>query len=194
MSLTLKAPFLPTAQSLRPPRIAAFSVGGLLPTSTRLRPLTSARTSESRHDARPLELPRASRPVLPINAVLVPYLDVLDLVRLTRVCKDLSAVYQGALKTQWDINTHLKPFFNDPLAVRQLQADTGALVTGQLAFDFFSRCRTDITNPFSIVVRPGENADAITTFLQSQSYALVQDLENDTIFPQYGLTKVGNSL
>jgi hypothetical protein len=130
----------------------------------------------------------------PINSVLVQHLDVLDLIRLTRVCKDLTTVYQDALKTQWNVNIYLKQYFDDPLRFRQIQADTGALISRRTAFNFFSRCHTDITEPFTIIVRAGDNADALTTFLQSQRYALAQDLEDAIYCPQFGLAKVRHSL
>jgi hypothetical protein len=86
-----------------------------------------------------LDLVSKGQQYYPIYKNIMPKLDAGDVVRLQRVSKELSSVYKDALKSEWRINAYLKPFFADPVQFRNVQADTEALITKNVALGFFER-------------------------------------------------------
>jgi len=63
---------------------------------------------------------------------LLSFLDTITYLRLSWTCKGI----QCFLKRRWDINRRLEKFFNDPVAFRNVQASTNALIGGLFALQF----------------------------------------------------------
>jgi hypothetical protein len=121
----------------------------------------------------------------PINETILSHLAVSDIIRLQRSSKNLSGVYQDALRTEWSINAYLKPFFADPIRFRNVQAETEALVTGPAALGFFERRRifsTDegIALKMHLIVDIGAKADALNAFLKSDGYTEADSVWHDS--------------
>lgn len=62
-----------------------------------------------------------------------------QLCRLRLACKLANEAARSFVRRAYDINRHLKHFFDDPLAFRHLQAETGALISGSNALQFLDR-------------------------------------------------------
>jgi hypothetical protein len=110
----------------------------------------------------------------PIYAIIITYLDAIDLLRLRRVCRSLSTVHKDALNVCWRINNHLKPFFDDLLAFQNVQAKMGALITVPSAHRFFDKPHLTgrvVGNTFmDVFVQTGSNADTVSTFIKSKGF------------------------
>ncbi|KAF2124561.1 hypothetical protein P153DRAFT_435283 [Dothidotthia symphoricarpi CBS 119687] len=119
----------------------------------------------------------------PMHSLITSYLDIIDIFRLSRVCKQTSDIYSDIQKTQWNINAQLRSYFKDVDAFRTLQGKTGTLIGGRFAFCFFRRLRKD--NVLRLFVQAGENAEAIYDFLERERYSIIsdkvsQDAENNS--------------
>ncbi|KAI4133452.1 MAG: hypothetical protein LQ338_000188 [Usnochroma carphineum] len=68
-----------------------------------------------------------------------PHLSSGSIVSLSRVCKQLSGLYRHLLPKEWDIDQHLSRFVKDPIRLRSEMAKTGALITSDVATEFFAR-------------------------------------------------------
>jgi len=65
---------------------------------------------------------------------IVSRFDVKAFLNLAASCKTLR---KALLAERFDVNTRLKRFFPDPIAFRQVQADTGTLISGDFALQVF---------------------------------------------------------
>ncbi len=75
----------------------------------------------------------------PIYEQLFPYLDTIDLILLSRTCKDLSGLYRDQVSRQWNINERLAGFVEDPLRFRSVMATQNVLLSGECALRFMDR-------------------------------------------------------
>ncbi|KAF2119560.1 hypothetical protein BDV96DRAFT_642578 [Lophiotrema nucula] len=64
----------------------------------------------------------------PIPQRICHFLGIEDIIALTKTSRILLMLYRSLLKTQWNINARLQRFFRDPVAFRNLQAQTGLLL------------------------------------------------------------------
>lgn len=70
---------------------------------------------------------------------LLPYLDVAEIIALTRTCTQLSDLYDHCVKKgRWDINSRLKRFVDDPKGFRSVMASYDALISGSFALQYVS--------------------------------------------------------
>ncbi|KAI0825484.1 hypothetical protein BC629DRAFT_1277090 [Irpex lacteus] len=76
---------------------------------------------------------------------ILAYLDTKDIVRSQRICKNTGRLYAAGFTKWFNIYRHLSNFFHDPNTFRCLQAQTGAIVAGSYALQFF--IRQDFTEP-----------------------------------------------
>jgi hypothetical protein len=77
-----------------------------------------------------------SQTYTPIQGTILLCFDIVDILALGRTCKRLSIELSPALKaTRYNINRHLRRFFDDPVEFRSLQGSYGGLVYGD-----FARC------------------------------------------------------
>ncbi|TFK78930.1 hypothetical protein K466DRAFT_440461, partial [Polyporus arcularius HHB13444] len=82
-----------------------------------------------------------------VMTVVVVYDSILSfcspavMLRLARVCRTTYAAVQDYMRITYscNINRRLSHFFDDPLAFRSLQAQTGTLIAGSFALQFFDR-------------------------------------------------------
>lgn len=76
-----------------------------------------------------------------IRDVIIPHCTPATLIRLSWTCRTLYQVIQDYFTLAYNINEHLRPFFDDPIGFRSLQARTGALISGSNALQFFAQVR-----------------------------------------------------
>jgi hypothetical protein len=104
----------------------------------------------------------------------------------------MSDVYTESLKTQWNIDTYLKPLFKDVTGFRRVQAQTGTLLANHVARDFFLGDKLgndERTKWCHLIVQAGEDARTLISFLQGEGYIAVQ-VEEAEGMKKYGVSKV----
>lgn len=104
-----------------------------------------------------------------IYDTLFAYLSPASIFRTARTChiaRQASIDYQSRA---FDIHRHLKRFFADPVGFRALQAQTGAVISGSNALQFFDR---DIypDSDLDIFVNVGNALDVCTWIAQGAGY------------------------
>ncbi|KAI0083772.1 hypothetical protein BDY19DRAFT_863674, partial [Irpex rosettiformis] len=63
-----------------------------------------------------------------------------DICRLMKVSQQFRWAVKDALPRIFNIHSKLRIFFDNPLAFRVLQSNTGAIISGSFALQFFRRC------------------------------------------------------
>ncbi|KAG9045896.1 hypothetical protein FS842_001045 [Serendipita sp. 407] len=74
--------------------------------------------------------------------VLYPHLSVKDVLNVSKACRATLLAVNAWLPSAYNINKHLEPFFGDlknTLRFRSIQAETGTLISGSQALQFFDR-------------------------------------------------------
>jgi hypothetical protein len=110
----------------------------------------------------------------PIYEPIISNLEPADVFHASRVSKDMSDVYTESLKTQWNIDTYLKPLFKDVTGFRRVQAQTGTLLANHVARDFFLRDKLgndERTKWYHLIVQAGEDTRTLISFLQGEGYS-----------------------
>ncbi|KAF2817832.1 uncharacterized protein BDZ99DRAFT_514047 [Mytilinidion resinicola] len=75
----------------------------------------------------------------PIFESITSQLDVCDFIKLRRVSKSLSNVYETVQKSQWNINEALTKSVKDPPALRSKLGQASGVISGQFALKFLDR-------------------------------------------------------
>ena len=77
----------------------------------------------------------------PVFESLCSFLGIAEIQSLIRTCIGLSNIYKDMLRlrTQWNIDTQLRRFINDPYEFRSQLGKYNALVSGDVALQFFDR-------------------------------------------------------
>ncbi|QDS77468.1 hypothetical protein FKW77_007114 [Venturia effusa] len=70
---------------------------------------------------------------------LAARLPIGDILAVQRVCRATASVYQELLKTQWNVDMHLKKYFKQPRDFRSMLCRYGALVYGGFVLGLFAR-------------------------------------------------------
>jgi hypothetical protein len=76
---------------------------------------------------------------VPVQSSVLRQLEIRDIIALSRTCKRLNHVYDTTMRTQYNINDALEPYFKSPLEFRQIQAKTDAILCDAAALCFFLR-------------------------------------------------------
>ena len=85
--------------------------------------------------------------LFPVQQTLCKYLDIQDIVNLTRTCKALESLYRRLLSTQWNIEKQLGRIFRNPRLFRNLLlGQCNALIYGSFALQFFQRAECATTD------------------------------------------------
>lgn len=119
-------------------------------------------------------LPRQSCPSLlviistcyPIFKSLISMLDTKSLLSLCRTCKEIRSRVQAG---EWNINTRLMPFINNPHTFRGIIGASEALIYGDFATRFFYRI---LSKTLTITINTTK-ADRLQAYLRIQGYELV---------------------
>ncbi|KAI0743235.1 hypothetical protein BC629DRAFT_1299292 [Irpex lacteus] len=69
-----------------------------------------------------------------------------SLLRLAKTCKTAHSVVHEYLSGAYNINKHLRPYFDEPLEFRSLQARTATLISGSNALQFFTKVYYDYSD------------------------------------------------
>ena len=102
------------------------------------------------------------------------------LVRLSRTCRQAHDAIKPYIPRAFDIDRALRRFFDDPLAFRSLQAQTGTLISGSFALQFFARtfyCNSDL----DLYCNYGDREE-VGLWLLDEGYAFVPSPRQDPEF------------
>jgi hypothetical protein len=75
----------------------------------------------------------------PVYSLLLSLLDSLSIVRLSKTCRGLALLYRGAIRQEWSVDRLLGRFVAKPLALREVMRDHRAVISGDVALQFFER-------------------------------------------------------
>lgn len=117
----------------------------------------------------------------PILDEIGRYLEIADIVNLSKTCKSLSGLYNEVSRLQWDIDSLLKRFLKYSKHFRQQLGLTEALITGSFALEFFERPLWRAPN-LDLVVQEGERAFRLLEyFTRYEDYIWDKEPEPDTV-------------
>lgn len=108
----------------------------------------------------------------PIYDIIISCLDITDLIRLGRTSKVARAALAEHSIRAYNINRHLRYFFNDPLSFRSLQARTGSLISGSNALQFLDRSFYPGSD-LDIYVHPGHTLEVGNWLMNEEGYTFV---------------------
>jgi hypothetical protein len=113
----------------------------------------------------------------PMHARITAYLDPPDIFNLSQTSKAHSNIYNDTKKTHWSVGARLNYFFTNVQAFRNVQAQSGALIGGRFALDFFKRrpISAHSTSQMDLCVEVGANTDMITEYLMAEGYKVRPD-------------------
>jgi hypothetical protein len=75
----------------------------------------------------------------PMQSYILSCLDIGDIIALSRTCRARTDTSSTFKTLNFNVNEHLKIWFNDPCAFRSVQGQCNALITDSLATEFFMR-------------------------------------------------------
>ena len=114
----------------------------------------------------------------PIFTSLSYYLDIPEVIALTRTCKKLSGLYRELLLTRWNVDHCLRRYFLDnPYEFRTQLGRHNALVSGDFVHHFFKEDTSSIDTAkvfLEISMKFGDGVDAFAQYLvQAEGYDIV---------------------
>ena len=77
--------------------------------------------------------------IYPVQSAILNYLDPADLVRIAKTSKNLWEAFHRFSRRAYNIDKSLLPFVSNPDSFRQMQSDTGAIISGSFALQFLTR-------------------------------------------------------
>ena len=93
----------------------------------------------------------------------------LSIFRLKMTCRAADESVRGYILRTFDINKHIRHFFDDPIAFRVLLARTSAAVSGSNALQFFNRMLYG-TSDLDLYVAGPQNALEVFAWLTTNEY------------------------
>jgi hypothetical protein len=118
----------------------------------------------------------------PIQSCILSCLDIGDIVALSRTCRALTNTYPTFKTLNFNINEHLKLWFNDPCAFRSVQGQCNALITDSLATEFFMRKRKAHRRTRLSIYVSENHVTPLHEYLELESYTrLVWSDPNDWV-------------
>jgi hypothetical protein len=110
----------------------------------------------------------------PVYRSLLSQLDSLSIIRLSKTCRRLATLYRSAIPREWSVDRLLGRFVCQPLALREVMRDHRAVISGELALQFFSRARqTDHMDMF--VEKPSEAKALKEHLVRNEGYRVKKD-------------------
>jgi hypothetical protein len=114
-------------------------------------------------------------PYTPIQDSVLSYLEIRDVLALSRTMRALRDSYKIVERAEFNINNDLKWFFDSPTVFRSLQVEHDVLICGPFVYSFMARhltapLATSLHELCDIVVEDGDHAVALAQFLSSQGY------------------------
>lgn len=116
---------------------------------------------------------------IPMFDKITKYLDPADLVNLRRVSRKLGEVYPKVQQTQWNVNTALRKFVQDPVRFRNKLGEVSGIISGIFALDFLDRRATG--DRLDIFVRDISQEVVIDWLLHNEDYVYADILEKDGV-------------
>lgn len=121
---------------------------------------------------------------VPIQSALLANMDIVDIIALSRTTKAFADLYQAVVRTQYNVDRDLAPFFSVPREFRNVQVKTDAIISGHFAIDFFDR-RNPVRDEavLQIQVEKGTWLDIMLTYLRNDGWNEAHDTdpENNAI-------------
>ena len=115
----------------------------------------------------------------PVQDSVLCYLNIRDILAISRTTKALSGFVGIVERTQFDVTKRLERFFKHPKAFRSLQAKHNIVIGGTFALGFMSRNHlntslqeVDACSLNELLVQQGAHAQALQSFLVSEGYNL----------------------
>jgi hypothetical protein len=128
-------------------------------------------------------LPETSPPTLvdlltlhtPVQDGVLSYLEIRDVIALSKTARALKDSYKVVEKTQFNIDKEMNVVFDSPDAFPSLQAEHDIPIYGPTAYSFVARHLVEpvIWNSlglFNLVVQTGKHAVALARFLSCQGF------------------------
>ena len=128
----------------------------------------------------------------PVFEQLCRYLDIGDVIALTRTCMALSHIYHALVSQQhWNVDRDLMRFVKDPRRFRNQLGESDALISGSFALQFFERqCWEE--SDLDIFVEEGEGARELERYLNNvEEYQLIsEDVPEDYLTNHQSIVKI----
>ncbi|KIJ41624.1 hypothetical protein M422DRAFT_255242 [Sphaerobolus stellatus SS14] len=109
--------------------------------------------------------------ILPIEDSFLRYLNPVQTYQFSLINKAAYRAAQEYRSYVYDINRLLRHFFSDPIAFRTLQAQTGTIISGSMAVQFFSG--TIWTNSDLDLYVPPDSVTTVSKWMEAQSYVIL---------------------
>ncbi|KAJ4322270.1 hypothetical protein N0V94_002500 [Neodidymelliopsis sp. IMI 364377] len=106
----------------------------------------------------------------PIQAMILPYLGVAEVIALSRTCKGFDQLQPMLKATAYNIDHHLKRFFTDPKEFRSALGKCGGLIVGPFARQFLARTLYHCNTLELFVEDVDNNWDPLIDFLLNEGY------------------------
>lgn len=119
--------------------------------------------------------------ITPVQDSLLAHLDIEDILTLRRVTKRLEDPFKIVEATQFNINSRLKFYFDDPIAFRNQQAKSGAFITGCFVDDLFMRTKRNMKESKTILDLAIQQSSAtqMIKYLKSVGYIFMSEETGD---------------
>ncbi|KIJ47653.1 hypothetical protein M422DRAFT_163604 [Sphaerobolus stellatus SS14] len=108
--------------------------------------------------------------MLPIKDSFLRYLSLVQIYQFSLICRAAYHATQEYWSYVYDVNRILRCFFSDPIASHSLQAQTGTLISGSIAVQFFTG--TIWTDSDLDLYVPPESVMVVSKWMEKHSYSL----------------------
>jgi len=108
----------------------------------------------------------------PIHQRLCHFLDIKDIINLTKTCKSLARLYQELLRTQRNLDKQLGRFLRDPVKFRKRLAQCDGVIPGSFALQFFSRTLWPDSN-LNVFVKEDRYGPLVQHLIKDEGYRII---------------------
>ncbi|KAI5816259.1 hypothetical protein BZA77DRAFT_61520 [Pyronema omphalodes] len=95
----------------------------------------------------------------PVAGRLAQYLDIADLISLSRASTRMYSAFKAIQNAQWNINNFLSAYFTNPKAFRSILGECDAFISGSAALQFFDRVRWSDSDLDIYVAEPNRRSE-----------------------------------
>ena len=119
----------------------------------------------------------------PVYSSLLSRLDSVSIVRLSKTCRRLVDLYRDAIPREWNVDRLLGRFVEQPLALREEMRRHHAVISGELALQFFARQCWPESSLDLVVEKPSEALALGSYLVAREGYNVVPKEEEPS--PRY---------
>jgi hypothetical protein len=106
----------------------------------------------------------------PMQSYILSCLDIGDIIALSRTCRALTDTSSTFKTLNFNINEHLKDWFNNPCAFRSVQGQCHALIGAPVALGLFMRKAIPFCPPYLYIYGNYDYLVTLIQYLQLESY------------------------